>query len=158
MNLNNDKIQPRSAPCKPAMPGRDTGPGRGEGRLGHRGHVALPFGKNPPTRAMQAHGWEREPTGAVLFCYLLKLSLIPLILLELIWLNSLPLLEASCHILGFCSNHPNIEGKRRASQRGGAVGRATSGGEWGGRTARLNRGAARIGARTSSGSQRACCC
>lgn len=28
----------------------------------------------------------------LLFCYLLKLSLIPLILLELIWLNSLSLL------------------------------------------------------------------
>lgn len=33
--------------------------------------------------------WERRKTGLILLCYLLKLSLIPLILLELIWLNSL---------------------------------------------------------------------
>lgn len=38
---------------------------------------------------MQVHWWERRKTGLILFCYLPKLSLIPLILLELIWLKSL---------------------------------------------------------------------
>ena len=49
-------------------------------------HVAQPFGKK---QLMQACCWEREETGSVLFCYLFKLSLIPHIVLELIWLNSL---------------------------------------------------------------------
>lgn len=82
---------------RPGNRGRGGGVVGGEGGravLNEGGHVALPFGikkkrKRKKKELMQAYCWEKEKTSSVLFCYLLKLSLIPLILLELIWLNSL---------------------------------------------------------------------
>lgn len=86
LNLNNDEIQSRSAPCRAGSQSRRTQAWGEEGCLNRGSHIALPFGKK---ELMWAHCWETEKTSSVLFCYLLKLSLIPLILLELICLNSL---------------------------------------------------------------------
>lgn len=50
---------------------------------------SLPFGLKKKKEPTWACDWEKEKISSVLFLYLFKLSLIPLIVLELIWLNSL---------------------------------------------------------------------
>lgn len=85
MNLNNDKIQPWPGTYKPVIPGQ------GRMACGDRWTCTraamgpLPLAtKSPHTGSLLGKG----KTSSVVLCYLLKLSLIPLILLELIWLNS----------------------------------------------------------------------
>lgn len=66
---------------------------------------------------MRVHCWEKKKDW-LLFCYLLKLSLIPLILLELIWLNSLSLLvRCLLPYSGTFFKSPDIERKRRGEAR-----------------------------------------
>lgn len=96
--------------------------GLGEKALQSPGsHVALPFGKKEP---MRARGWEKEKTSSVLFCYLFTLSLIPLIVLELIWLNSLSPCERPLAIFWkfFQSPQHGKKGGERGKGGGGGGG------------------------------------
>lgn len=95
------------------MPTHNPSPGehgdRGGG-LDQTKAAMLPFLLAKKKELMQVHCWERRKTGLILFCYLPKLSLIPLILLELIWLKSLsPGSMPFAIFWDFFSNHPDIE-------------------------------------------------
>ena len=77
---------------------------------------------------MRVHCRERRKTSLILFCYLLKLSLIPLILLELIWLNSLSLLvRCLLPYSGTFFKSPWHRKKEEERQRGG---KRKSGKKW----------------------------